>query len=186
MTFTPGGFEQSRVLSLGMKYNCSWVIQEMSEYPRMMDILGHKMISTKWILENAPSAFFKGRELQEYNEKMSHVFWNINAWNEFYKKENIKFAFGTRFHGNMEALRNGVPALWITHDSRTAELTAFLHLPNITMKRFSTVKRLDELLQYCDYTDLKKNYYGLCKNYVDYLTENKLNHRYKLVDEANE
>lgn len=33
MTFTPGGFEQSRVLSLGMKYNCSWVIQEMSEYP---------------------------------------------------------------------------------------------------------------------------------------------------------
>lgn len=186
MTFTPGGFEQSRVLSLGMKYNCSWVIQEMSEYPRMMDILGHKMISTKWILKNAPSAFFKGRELQEYNEKMSHVFWNINAWNEFYKKENIKFAFGTRFHGNMEALRNGVPALWITHDSRTAELTAFLHLPNITMKRLSTVKRLDELLQYCDYTDLKKNYYGLCKNYVDYLTENKLNHRYKLVDEANE
>lgn len=69
MTFTPGGFEQSRVLSLGMKYNCSWVIQEMSEYPRMMDILGHKMISTKWILKNAPSAFFKGRELQEYNEK---------------------------------------------------------------------------------------------------------------------
>ena len=26
MTFTPGGFEQSRVLSLGMKYNCSWAV----------------------------------------------------------------------------------------------------------------------------------------------------------------
>ena len=58
MTFTPGGFEQSRVLFFGMKYNCSWVIQEMSEYPRMMDILRHKMISTKWILKNAPPQHF--------------------------------------------------------------------------------------------------------------------------------
>ena len=186
MTFTPGGFERSRVLSFGMKYNCYWVIQEMGEYSRTIDVFGHEMVSVKWLLKNAPSAILKERELQNYNKKMSYVFWGINKWNEFYKKENIKFAFGTRFHGNMEALRNGVPALWITHDSRTAELTHFLHLPNIAIKRFSAIKCLDELLQYCDYTDLRKNYNDLCKNYVDYLAENKLLHRYKLTSESNE
>ena len=86
----------------------------------------------------------------------------------------------------MEALRNGVPALWITHDSRTAELTDFLHLPKITIKEFSTIKCLDELLEYCDYTELRKNYYDLCKNYVDYLTENKLAHKYNLTYESGE
>lgn len=69
MTFIPGGFEQSRVLSLGMKYNCSWVIQEMSEYPRMMDILGHKMIFTKWILKSAPSAFSKDVNFKNTTKK---------------------------------------------------------------------------------------------------------------------
>ena len=186
MTFTPGGFERSKVLLLGMKYNCSWVIQEMGEYPRTVDVFGHEMLSMKWILKNAPSVVLKEHELQEYNKKMSHVFWDLNTWNEFYKRENIKFAFGTRFHGNMEALRNGVPALWITHDSRTAELTDFLHLPKITIKEFSTIKCLDELLEYCDYTELRKNYYDLCKNYVDYLTENKLAHKYNLTYESGE
>ena len=43
MTFTPGGFERSKVLLLGMKYNCSWVIQEMGEYPRTVDVFGHEI-----------------------------------------------------------------------------------------------------------------------------------------------
>ena len=83
MTFTPGGFERSKVLLLGMKYNCSWVIQEMGEYPRTVDVFGHEMLSMKWILKNAPSVVLKEHELQEYNKKMSHVFWDLNTWNEF-------------------------------------------------------------------------------------------------------
>ena len=64
----------------------------------------------------------------------------------------------------MEALRNGIPALWITHDSRTAELTKYLHLPNISISDISKIKNLEELLEYCDYTDLKNNYMSLCEN----------------------
>ena len=62
---------------------------------------------------------------------MSPAFWNIDSL--FYKKENITFALGTRFHGNMESLRNGVLALWITHDNRTEELTNYLNLPSIKL-----------------------------------------------------
>lgn len=62
----------------------------------------------------------------------------FNSWNDFYKKENVTFAFGISFHGNMEALRNGVTVLWITHDSRTEELTNYLHLSSI--KLFESIK----------------------------------------------
>ena len=85
---------------------------------------------------------FDGKNILEYNKKMSQVFWNIT------------FAFGTRFHGNMEAFRNGVPALWITHDSRTEELTNYLHLSSIKLSEAIKAKNLEELIEYCDYTDL--------------------------------
>ena len=97
---------------------------------------------------------FDGKNILEYNKKMSQVFWNIDSWNKFYKKENITFAFGTRFHGNMEAFRYGVPALWITHDSRTEELTNYLHLSSIKLSEAIKAKNLEELIEYCDYTDL--------------------------------
>ena len=180
MSFTPGDFDRCKVLDIGMKNNCYWVIQEIGEYPKTVDIFGHKAISYKWLVKNVPSMIFRGREIQEYNEKMSRVFWDIDSWNEFYNQENITFAFGTRFHGNMEALRNGIPALWITHDSRTTELTKYLHLPNISISDISKIKNLEELLEYCDYTDLKNNYMSLCEKYVEYLNENGLAHKYSI------
>ena len=70
MSFTPGDFDRCKVLDIGMKNNCYWVIQEIGEYPKTMDIFGHKAISYKWLVKNVPSMIFRGREIQEYNEKM--------------------------------------------------------------------------------------------------------------------
>lgn len=74
---------------------------------------------------------------------------------ELYSQENISFAFGTRFHGNMVAMHNGIPALWVTHDSRTKELTDFLHLPSIPLKIINNTKYVEELFKYCNYDETK-------------------------------
>lgn len=181
MTFTPGTIGRSKILKLGMNNGCFWIIQKMGEYPKTINVLGKESVSYKWVIKNVPGMLFDGKNILEYNKKMSQVFWDIDSWNKFYKKENITFAFGTRFHGNMEALRNGVPALWITHDSRTEELTNYLHLPSIKLSKAIKVKNLEELIEYCNYTDLVMNYTKLCEKYVGYLNENKLSHKYSVL-----
>lgn len=129
--------------------------------------------------KNVLGMLFDGKNILGYNKKMSQFFWNIDRW--FYKKENIAFAFGTRFHGNMELLRNGVQALWITHDSRTEELTNYLHIPSIKLPEAIKAKNLEELIEYCDYINLVINYTKLCKKYVGYLNENKLSYKYSVL-----
>ena len=73
-----------------------------------------------------------------------------------------------------------MPALWITHDSRTAELVKSLHLPHITQETFSEVQSPQQLIEYISYTDFFKNYPNLFKNYIEYLTENHINFQYKV------
>ena len=104
------------------------------------------------------------------------MFFDLDTWDSFYHDERITFAFGSRFHGNMAALRNGVPALWITHDSRTSELTKTLHLPSITQQTFSRIRTAQELLEYVDYSDFIKHYPNMRNNYKQFLEENHLSH----------
>ncbi len=81
----------------------------------------------------------------------------------------------------MEAFRNGVLVLWIPHDSRTEELINYLHPPSIKLSEAIKVKKLEKLMEYCDYTDLIMNYTKLCKKYVSYLNGNKLSHKYSVL-----
>lgn len=62
-------------------------------------------------------------DIMDYARGNQLTFFTIEEWESFYAKNNVSFAWGTRFHGNMAALQNGVPALWVNHDSRTRELT---------------------------------------------------------------
>ena len=96
MTFTPGTIERSKILKLGMSNGCFWIVQEMGEYPKTINVLGKECVSYKWLIKNVPGMLFDGRNILEYNKKMSQVFWNIDSWNKFYKKENITFAFSTK------------------------------------------------------------------------------------------
>ena len=177
MTFTPGTIDKTRLLEFGMKNNCIWVMQSKSEKPVFNTVNGHKKLSWKSKLKYFPGMSVSADELSSYSDK-SKIFFDLNEWTEFLRKSDVKFTFGTRFHGNMLSLRNNIPALWIVHDSRTEELTKFLHLPNITMQQFRNIKYVDELLPLCDYTETKKYYPELCRNYAEFLEENHLNHKY--------
>ena len=46
------------------------------------------------------------------------------------------FSIGMRFHGNVMAVRCGKPALFLRHDSRTAELIDFFRLPALDAEDF--------------------------------------------------
>ena len=176
MTVTTGTVLESRILEMGMKLKSIWLMQMMTEMPK--SAFEDETISPIWVERRFPELSYSLEEYSKYLKEQSRIFFRLNDWNQYYKQENIKFAYGSRFHGNMAAIRNGVPALWIVHDSRTAELVETLHLPHIAIEKFGEIKDAEEMLEYCDYSDMYKNYRKLCNNYVDFLEENHISHRF--------
>lgn len=102
------------------------------------------------------------------------LFYDIGEWNNYIVNSNFTFAFGSRFHGNMMALRNKIPTLWIVHDWRTLELVQYLGLPylNYYDKKFQRVKYIEELTEYCDYKKVYEKYPQLIRKYSDFIRNN--------------
>ena len=69
---------------------------------------------------------------------------------------------------------NGVPALWVTYDSRIRELTDFLYLPSVPLEEIGKIKYAEELFELL-YDETIKHYNELCKNYIVFLEENRIN-----------
>jgi hypothetical protein len=175
-TVTAGSNYERKILELGMSVNAKWIMQMLTEMPEVA--LEGKIPDEKWMQIRFPGIKLTPEQLKEYMEQNAKMFFRINDWQDYYAKENFTFAFGSRFHGNMSALRSGIPALWITHDSRTSELVNTLHLPHIDIKTLNNINRVEELIDLCDYEDFYKNYESLTKEYIKFLDENNLNHKF--------
>src|SRR3546814_10251152 len=67
-------------------------------------------------------------EFRRFVKERFITFFHARAWLEYTRKFDL--AVGTRFHGNMLAFQAEVPALFVTHDSRTSELVNRLALPS--------------------------------------------------------
>lgn len=172
MSCTPSSVNETKIFEIGMKSNAIYIKQTEKE------ILGFEdNDNIAEMLPGMEESMYE--EVYHYNEQ-AKLFFSIEEWNNFYENNNISFAFGTRFHGNMEALRNGVPALWITHDSRTSELIETLHLPHISLKKANNVSDVNELYELCDMQSVYSTYRELCEKYVDFLNENGVQHKFSL------
>lgn len=73
-----------------------------------------------------------------------HYFLDVEQWLDFLLR--FDFSIGTRLHGNMMAWQAGVPAVWIPHDARTAELLKCMELPTLDRKVLSSRSKIGEIL----------------------------------------
>jgi hypothetical protein len=101
--------------------------------------------------------------------KHCHYFLDIEQWMEFLVR--FEFSTGTRLHGNMLAWQAGVPAVWIPHDSRTAELIRCMAVPTLDRRYIHPKMTLRELLDRADFDGERydSRRAGLCKSYCDFL-----------------
>lgn len=178
ITVTTGSAYETRILEMGMKLDSVWLMQMMTEMPK--SAFENETISPVWVDRRFPEMQVSLEEYSKYLKTRTKMFFSLEEWNNYFKEEGITFAFGSRFHGNMSAIRNGIPALWITHDSRTTELAKALHVPCITKDQFVNLKSPEEMLEYVDYSDMYANYGRLCRNYKEFLEENHISHRFHL------
>lgn len=106
-------------------------------------------------------------EIRNYYAKYYRLFRNVNTWYDF-NRESVSLTYGTRFHVNMASLLSGTPALWITHDARTEELTDFCHLPRISLTKAIEMSP-EEIEQAYDPSDFFDNIRDKFNNFNNYL-----------------
>jgi hypothetical protein len=179
MSVTTGSKMEGKILELGMSANAKWIMQMMNELPEMA--FEGKLEKDSVIQKRFPGILLTPEEVQSYMRSHAAIFFRIADWNTFIREEGFTFAFGSRFHGNMCALRNGVPTLWIVHDSRTQELVNTLSLPHIDFAQLEKIEHAEDLLEFCDYDHFYQNYTLLCIQYVKFLQENHISNKFQLV-----
>lgn len=177
-TTTTGNEHERKIVEMGMSARATWIMQMMTEMPEVA--LEGKMPNEKWMQIRFPGLTATPEEFKIFMQEHAKMFFRINDWYDYYKEQDFTFSYGSRFHGNMSALRSGIPALWIVHDSRTTELVNTLKLPNIDFETFDKIKSIEELINYCDYSEFYKNYKQLTKEYVNFLEENNLKHKFSI------
>lgn len=178
---TSGNRHESHLVDMGMDADAGWVMQMLTELPQLSEGAALDDPSLPYPPERRyPKLAHSLEDLRAYMMRRARVFDNMKDWQDYHREEGFTFAAGTRFHGNMLALRSGIPTLWITHDSRTSELTETLHLPHVSYAELDQARSLADLIPYCDYSDFYANIGRLTRNYVEFLEENGLQHRYTL------
>lgn len=66
--------------------------------------------------------------------KRYYYFNEAGAWRQAALRHDVYV--GDRFHGGVAALQAGVPAIFLSHDNRVAELTEHFDLPHLTTRAF--------------------------------------------------
>ena len=100
------------------------------------------------------------------------MFFNVDDWRSFMAEHD--FSMGGRFHGNVIALWEGVPALFFTVDSRTTELCRHFSLPTMNMEDFDPNKDICYYYEKADYSEFNKNYSKRLDEFITFLKKNRL------------
>ena len=110
--------------------------------------------------------------IKAYIESNSNCFMNINDWRKYIRQ--FDFSIGARFHGNVVGIWEGVPALFLTCDSRTRELCEFFSLPCMPIELFDSNKPIEFYYEKSDYSGFHKNYEEKYNAWMDLLEHNSL------------
>jgi hypothetical protein len=102
------------------------------------------------------------------------AFFGATHWLEHIRR--FDFVIGTRIHGVMLALQMGVPAVCITHDSRTKELCDVMMIPSIFWRDFPLDIKKDQLPELLNFEPkaFDENRRMLGQKYVNFLRSNSL------------
>lgn len=170
-----------KLLRLAMELEAPYVLQ--NEVPEMQIAARDKKGAEgcKATLHNLGADI----ELDHYLKYiMEHgkTFFRADRWAEFIARHDI--VIGTRFHGNIIALSQGIPAAFVAHDSRTIELCEALLIPFIGLKQFADTD-LRQIVEQLDFSKMEKHFPAARKNLASFFEENQVPHRLQ-ADAENE
>jgi len=113
------------------------------------------------------------QKIKKWIDSNGNLFFDLDEWRNYIR--NHDFSIGSRFHGNVLALWEGVPALFVTCDSRTQELCDFYNLPRIDISKFDGKKDIFEYYGMADYSLFHEKYRANKYKWEDFLRMNSIN-----------
>ena len=175
---TPGRTSEHKIIKYGYNRKILFMMQAMADMP--LSIWEDKDIEQRHIEQKFPGlSIIQPGELKEYIKKYGNIFFTANEWSDFLRKGDFSFSVGSRFHGNMMALINDIPALWIMHDARTKELIEAMNLPYVMPDDVNKSISLEELMANCHYDDkFYTKYKELSRQYVELLNVCNVQHTF--------
>jgi hypothetical protein len=164
---------ENTVLQYALKRDTLFVAQdEISELGLSADEEIDTKVLTRYFSGSDPNAvveFFKSR---------TRYFLDYDTWAAHMRTRAL--SIGTRFHGNLVALINGVPALMIIHDSRTMELCTILGVPHFHLNELpsniSDEAILVDKIKSMSFGLFEASYATLYRRFVGFLARNGLDH----------
>lgn len=126
-----------------------------------------------WMKSNQGLSDIPDEEFFQYVKTNMVTFFDVEEWMAYMR--SFDFVIGSRFHGCLAAILNGIPATMFLHDARTRELGELLRMPQVDIRK---VKRIDlrALYESMDLDTLEATYSSLYDSYIDFLEENKIEH----------
>lgn len=112
------------------------------------------------------------RKIDTWLKNNRAYFFEASDWVSYCK--NFDFSLGSRFHGNVMSVLAGVRALFLTTDTRTAELTEFFGVPSLPVSQFDPAKSIQEYYDMADYSKFISSFHGKISNFCVFLAKNKL------------
>ncbi len=107
-------------------------------------------------LENCEGNAAQFAYLNAWQQKQRRTFFHLAEWEKFLA--SFGFSIGSRFHGNVLAIRSGVPALTLTFDNRMQELTKLMRMPTLPMARFELDRPLSYYYDLADFSEFNRVY----------------------------
>lgn len=177
MTPRAGNVNEHMAIELAYREENQLILQMMSDLP--LTIFENLDIEQQRIDKAFSGLKLLPCELKAYIREKGRIFYSRKSWSEYLQEEEIVFAWGSRFHGNMMAFSNGIPALWIMHDGRTKEMIEAMGLPFITYGQLEKIKSVEELIEIPQYDgEFWKRYREMARQYVVFLNENSIEHTF--------
>ena len=178
-SFDPGLLKKidNALLKIAIKYNSKFVAQDEIEE---MSIYENKNLDKKFV-KPITTYFSDVNDINVINffKRNTKFFNSVDAWSGFIRKRTG--SIGSRLHGSIISLINGVPSLTIAHDSRTLEMLALIGAPYIHVNEFRDVENQSDFLiekfQSANYNKFKKNFGVLFERYKKFLNNHSLKHK---------
>ncbi len=174
----PGELREYKLMEMAVLTDSPIVLQAMSDLP--LTLTEGKRIEQSVLDNRYPGSNLMAEQFENYIRKNGHIFFNRKEWSEYLVKSGVSFSVGGRFHGNMMAFSNGIPALWLVCDGRIKELVDAMRLPYIFYEELDHINEPEKFLEFLNYDkEFEKNYKKMAEGYVEFLNRNKVRHTFQ-------
>jgi hypothetical protein len=174
---------EAALIRLSMENGYEYVLQNEDPEMRILwsesEAPGHAAhlatIIRRLDLQTTPQRLF------EHIRARNRVFLNLEDWDRYMAL--VDYSLGSRVHGNLIALTNGVAATILALDVRTTEMAELMAIPHVSIVDVREVN-VAELAARSDYDAFERRYKVLYERYATFLDDNDLAHRLRATGAA--